>query len=158
MLAETLLALAAAGGSAVVQAAGTDAWTGFRQAVARWFGQGDAQREQTELERLDHTAAALQTTDQGPAEPARIRQEASWEARIEAMLEDLDEAERNRAADQLRALLAEHLPQRGATAGSAGAAAGRDMNIQAEDGSIAALTIYGGASIGPPPRPDPPQS
>ncbi|MGW3466207.1 hypothetical protein ACWDE9_44675, partial [Streptomyces olivaceoviridis] len=38
MLEQALTALAAAGGAAVVQAAGTDAWTGLRQAVARWFG------------------------------------------------------------------------------------------------------------------------
>jgi hypothetical protein len=48
MLVETLAALAAAGGAAVVQAAGTDAWNGFRQAVARWFARGDAQREQAD--------------------------------------------------------------------------------------------------------------
>ncbi|MBB5932722.1 hypothetical protein FHS34_008242 [Streptomyces echinatus] len=34
MLEEELATLAAAGGTAVVQAAGTDAWNGFRQAVA----------------------------------------------------------------------------------------------------------------------------
>lgn len=35
MLAEALMALAGAGGAAVVQAAGTDAWEGLRSAIAR---------------------------------------------------------------------------------------------------------------------------
>jgi hypothetical protein len=87
MQVETLTALAAAGGTAVVQAAGTDAWTGFRQAVARWFGRGDAQREQAELERLDQTAAALETADPTQADRVRISSEAAWHARIEAALE-----------------------------------------------------------------------
>jgi hypothetical protein len=58
MLTEALTALAAAGGTAVVQAAGKDAWTGFRGRVAKWFARGDTGREQVALERLDRTAAA----------------------------------------------------------------------------------------------------
>ncbi|MFE6839351.1 hypothetical protein ACFVFI_31550 [Streptomyces sp. NPDC057705] len=87
MLVEALTALAAAGGSAVVQAAGTDAWAGFRQAVARWFGRGDAEQERAELERLDKTVTVLRTVDPAQAERARISQEASWQARIETVLE-----------------------------------------------------------------------
>jgi hypothetical protein len=49
---EALAALAAAGGTAVVQAAGTDAWAGFRSRVAKWFARGDTEREQIALERL----------------------------------------------------------------------------------------------------------
>ncbi|MFF3249241.1 hypothetical protein ACFYWY_37255 [Streptomyces sp. NPDC002870] len=151
---ETLVALAVAGGTAVVQAAGTDAWNGFRGAVARWFGRGDAQREQAELERLDQTATALQATDPAEAERARIGQQASWQARIEAMLESLDEADRSQAADQLRALLNEHAPQGGVTGGLAAA---HNVSIHAEDSSIAAQVIEGGAHISPPPRPEPPK-
>ncbi|THA23052.1 hypothetical protein [Streptomyces sp. A1547] len=149
---ETLVALAVAGGTAVVQAVGTDAWEGLRGAVARWFGRGDAQREQAELERLDKTATALQATDPAEAERARIGQQASWQARIEAMLENLDEADRSQAVDQLRALLNEHAPQ-GAVTG--GLAAAHNVSIHAEDSSIAAQVIEGGAHIRPPPRPEP---
>ncbi|MER5760312.1 hypothetical protein [Streptomyces sp. NPDC002082] len=152
MLVEALMALAAAGGTAVVQAAGTDAWDEFRQTLARWFGRGDAQRERTELDRLDRTVAVLQTTDPAQAERTRISQEASWQARIEALLENLDEAERGRAADQLRALLETQVPAR-----PSGVAAGRDVNIRAEGGSLAAGVIHGDAYIGHPPAPDSPQ-
>lgn len=157
MLVEALAALATAGGTAVVTAAGTDAWNGFRQAVARWFGRGDAQREKAELERLDQTAVALQAAEPAQAERTRISQEAAWQARIEATLENVDEAERDQAAEQLRALLAKHVPQVGVTAGDGGLAVGRDMDIRSEQGSIAAGVLHGGAHIGRPPTPDPPQ-
>ncbi len=53
MLNEALMALAAAGGVGVVQAASTDAWVTFRQQLASLLGRGDSQRERVELERLD---------------------------------------------------------------------------------------------------------
>ncbi|QEV56463.1 hypothetical protein CP981_37095 [Streptomyces platensis] len=64
MLTEALMALAAAGGGAVVQAADTDLWAGFSQRVARLFSRGDTQREQAELERLDRTAAVVRAVGQ----------------------------------------------------------------------------------------------
>ena len=79
MLAEALTALAAAGGTAVVQAAGTDAWAGFRGRVAKWFARGDAGREQVALERLDRTAAALEAAEPGEVDRVRTGQEASWQ-------------------------------------------------------------------------------
>ncbi|MFF9378900.1 hypothetical protein ACF1BB_30840, partial [Streptomyces griseoluteus] len=76
MLSEAMVALAAAGGTAVVQAAGTDAWTEVRQQVARWFSRGNPQRETAELERLDQTAGELEAAQPTEVERARIRQEA----------------------------------------------------------------------------------
>ncbi|MFK0202122.1 hypothetical protein [Streptomyces lavendulae] len=158
MLAEAMTALAAAGGTAVVQAAGTDVWTGFRQQVAGWFGRGgNAQRESVELERLDQTASALEAADPGQVERARLRQEASWEAWFIAFLEGLDDAQREQAASELRALLEQPAPQAGVSAGQGGIAAGRDVNVKAEQGSIAAAVLNGGASIGTPSQPDPSQ-
>lgn len=100
---EGLAALAAAAGAAVVQAAGTDAWAGFRSKVAAWFGHRDTERERVELERLDRTAAALETVED--AERERTRQEAVWEDRFRDVLESLDEDAQRRAAEVLRALL-----------------------------------------------------
>ena len=107
MLAEALTALAAAGGTAVVQAAGKDAWAGFRSGVARWFGRGDAEREQVALERLDRTAAALEAARLGEVERVRADQEASWQTSFETLLGGLDGVEQQRAADELRDLLAD---------------------------------------------------
>lgn len=108
MLTEALAAVAAAGGSAVVQAAGTDAWTGLRQRVARLLGRGDTRREQAELERLDRTAQALEEADAtGDAERAHLRQEASWQTRFESLLENLENPEQQQVATGLQALVAE---------------------------------------------------
>jgi hypothetical protein len=151
------MAAAAAGGIAVVQAAGTEAWTGLQQAIARWFGRGDEQREQAELERLDQTASAIEASDADTVDRVRIRQEAAWQARIEATLESLGEAERDQAADELGALLAQHTPHGGVSAGQGGLAVGGNVDIRAEAGSIAAGVIHGGAQIGRPLAPNPSQ-
>ncbi|KJY33543.1 hypothetical protein VR46_33515 [Streptomyces sp. NRRL S-444] len=154
MLEQALTALAAAGGLAVVQAAGTDVWTGLRQAVARWFGRGEQQREQAELERLDRTAGELADADEAEAERARIRQAAAWQARFETRLEDLGAIEQAQAAEELRALLARHTPHGGASAGQGGLAVGGNVDIRADRGGIAAGVINGGARISNPPVPD----
>jgi hypothetical protein len=108
MLTEALMAVAGAGGTAVLQAAGTDAWTGLRQRVARLLGRGDTQRERAELERLDRTAQALEEADAaGETERTRLRQEASWQTRFESLLENLEDSEQQQVAAELQALVAE---------------------------------------------------
>ncbi|MFD7913559.1 hypothetical protein ACFV30_23005 [Streptomyces sp. NPDC059752] len=109
MLEAALVALAAAGGTAVVQAAGTDVWNGLRSTVAGLLGRGDLRREYAELERLDQTATALRALEPAEAERMRIRQEASWQTRFEALLESVgdDAEELARLADALRGLVAE---------------------------------------------------
>lgn len=118
MLEETLAALAAAGGTAVVQAAGTDAWNGFQARVAQLLGRGDAGRERAELERLGRTAALLTAAGTGEPEQVRIRQEVSWQARFETLLETLTDEEREQVAAELRSLLAEEA-ERGRPGGGA---------------------------------------
>ncbi|QXE38073.1 hypothetical protein KQY30_31425 [Streptomyces sp. GMY02] len=157
MLEQALISLATAGGTALVQAAGTDAWNGLRQAVARWFARGDGERERAELERLDQTAAALQVADPGEQERARSFQLGSWQARIEAVLENLTDAERGEAAEHLRGLFAQHAPQGGVTAGSGGLAVGGNVINHADQGSVAAGVFHGGAQFGIPSKPDPSQ-
>lgn len=157
MLDETLTVLAAAGGTAVVQAAGTDMWAGLRQAVAGWFGRGDEQRQRAELERLDRTAGELAGLRDADAERERIRQEEVWRARIEDLLESLDDGERARAAEELRALLRRGAPEGAVSAGRGGLAAGGDIDIRAEGGSVAAGVIHGGVTMNTPSQPDPSQ-
>ncbi|GAA0245104.1 hypothetical protein GCM10010492_50570 [Saccharothrix mutabilis subsp. mutabilis] len=113
MLADALLAIAAAGGTAVVQAAGTEAWTSVRQRAARLLGRDAPERERAELERLDQTAAALEVVEPEQEAALRTRQEASWQTRFELLLESADDAERERLADDLRALVEEVAEARG---------------------------------------------
>ncbi|MEU0391868.1 NB-ARC domain-containing protein, partial [Streptomyces sp. NPDC006208] len=163
MLDEALVALAAASGTAVVAAANTDAWTGFRRALARWLGRGNSQREQAELERLGRTAAALQAAE--PAQAELTRQEVSWQTRIEYMLESLDATELDQAADELRAVLARHALLGGVSAGRDGVTVAGNVDIRADAGSIAAGLIYGvhigstaSSGTSSPPRTVPPAS
>ncbi|MCG8970478.1 hypothetical protein [Streptomyces sp. CL12-4] len=156
MLSEAMTALAAAGGTAVVQAAGTDAWTGVRQQVARWFGRGNPQREQAELERLDQTAGQLEAAGPAEVERVRIRQEAAWQGRIEVLLESLEVIERARIVDELRSLLAQQTSHRSVSAGQSGLAVGGNVSVQADHGSAAAVTM-GDVSLGNPSQPGPHQ-
>jgi len=156
MLSEAMTALAAAGGTAVVQAAGTDAWTEMRQQVARWFGRGNPQREQVQLERLDQTAAEVEAARPAEAERVRIRQEAAWQGRIEALLESLEEVERAQVVDELRTLQAQQTSHRTVLADQSGLAVGGDLNVQADNGSAAAVTM-GNVTLGNPSQPGPHQ-
>ncbi|MEU9197854.1 hypothetical protein [Streptomyces hundungensis] len=156
MLSEAMTALAAAGGTAVVQAAGTDAWTEMRQQVARWFGRGNPQRERVQLERLDQTAAEVEAARPANAERVRIRQEAAWQGRIEALLESLEEVERAQVVDELRTLKAQQTSHRTVLADKSGLAVGGDLNVQADNGSAAAVTM-GNVTLGNPSQPGPHQ-
>ena len=113
MVAEALAALAAAGGGAIVQAAGGDAWAGLRTRVAQLLGR-EPQSQQAVLERLDRTRTALEqaagntttdTTRTGTLEQAVARQETVWQTRIEDFLDGLGDTERREATAQLQALL-----------------------------------------------------
>ncbi|MFF3305798.1 hypothetical protein ACFYWE_35510, partial [Streptomyces sp. NPDC002908] len=104
MLVEGLVAVAAAGGGAIVQAAGTDAWNGIRGGFARLFGRGETGREQAELERLDQTQAALEAAREGEeAQRVEIAQVARWQTRLETLLEELPEAEQQQVVAELQA-------------------------------------------------------
>ncbi len=126
LLTEALTALAAAGGGAVVQAAGTDAWHAVRQRVAELFGRGDAERGRAELERLDRTARALEPGAATDPDRELSRQEGVWQERFETLLESLDAADRERAVRDLRALSALVADPEADTALATGNALARD--------------------------------
>ncbi|WP_461712294.1 hypothetical protein [Streptomyces sp. DSM 41013] len=106
MLTEALIAIAASGGTAVVQAAGSDAWTSLRHRLATLMGRGDEQRTGTELERLDRTATAIVNASPEQAERVRTLQEGTWQTRLEDWLESASSAEREHAAEELRGIIA----------------------------------------------------
>ncbi|MFK0256182.1 hypothetical protein [Streptomyces sp. NPDC090445] len=126
MLVDALTALAAAGGGAVVQAAGTDAWNGLRGRIAEIFGRGDAARGQAELERLDQTGQALNQVATADVMTAGVRQEGLWQGRFEALLEGLDTQERERATEQLRELVSFVASSAGSAVIGTGKAVARD--------------------------------
>ncbi|MCX4673575.1 hypothetical protein OG453_44270 [Streptomyces sp. NBC_01381] len=156
MLPEALMVVASAAGTAVVQAAGTDAWVGLRARVSRVFSRGDAAAALVVLERLDRTAAALDAGGLEEITQVRSRLEASWQARFEDLLETLDETDRLVVAEQLRELVV--LPPEGAGgawAGDAGLAISGNVEIRAEGGSVASGVVHGDISMGDPSQPGP---
>ncbi len=112
--------LAAAGGTAVVQAAGTEAWTGLRQAVGRLFGRGEEEHSGRTEERLDGTAAALEAVGQEEAEQVRLRQAVAWQTRFEDLLAGVDGQERTLVVHELRALVQEYAPSPAGEGGVSG--------------------------------------
>ncbi|HUC25651.1 MAG TPA: hypothetical protein VMA73_23340 [Streptosporangiaceae bacterium] len=160
MPAEALAALAAAGGTAVIQAAGTDLWVTFRERVAGLFGRGHKRQTEAALEQLDQTAVMLEqavtdSEDETDVERVRTRLEIAWQTRFTDLLESLDPGERAEAAERLRELV--ELAQGGVSAATGGMAVGGDVDIHAEGGSVAAGVIHGGVRIGNPPQPGPDQ-
>lgn len=107
MLTEAVIAVAAAGGTSVVQAAGTDAWASFRRRFAALMGRGDAQRAEAELVRLDRTAAAITTAEPEQLERVRTLQEGSWQTRLESWFEAASAEEREQAVQELTSIITE---------------------------------------------------
>jgi aminoglycoside phosphotransferase (APT) family kinase protein len=99
MLEEALLALASAGGIAVAQAAGTEAWTATRERVARLLG-----RQADTLAELDCTEGAMRDAAPEEREDVRAAQATAWAARFRELLEALEGSDRVRTASALREL------------------------------------------------------
>src|ERR1700688_3364636 len=132
MLAEALAALAATGGTAVIQAAGTDLWVTFRERVAGLLGRGHQRQTEAALEQLDQTAVMLEqavtdSEDEADVERVRTRLEIAWQTRFTDLLESLDPGEREEAAERLRELV--ELAQGGVSAATGGMAVRGDVDI-----------------------------
>jgi hypothetical protein len=151
MLAETLMALAALAGNTVVAAATTDAWEAARRGFARLLGRGDPDRTQVAEQRLAETREQLTGAEGQDLEQARAVLAERWAVRLADLLEEDPDAE----AD-LRALVQEiqaALPAGMVSAADHAVAAGRDVNIKASSGGVAAAVIHG--NVAPPGPTDP---
>ncbi|MFG2945997.1 hypothetical protein [Streptomyces adustus] len=100
-----------------MQAAGTDAWGGVSSRLARLVARGSTERASVELERLNESARLLAETPESEREQARAVAVASVRDRVTEALEGLSDEERERAADELRAI-AEEVQARTSVAGS----------------------------------------
>ena len=152
-LAEALVALAALAGNTVVTAAATDAWKSARKGFARLLGRGDPGKAKLAEERLAETRDRLTQAAGEDAEHTRAALEAQWVTRMRDLLEEDPGAE----AD-LRALVEEiqaRLPAGMASAADHAVAAGRDVNISADRGGIAAGVIHGNVAPPGPTHPGP---
>jgi hypothetical protein len=156
MLAEGLMVLATLAGQTVVTAAATDAWEAARRGFARLLGRGNARQEQLAEQRLEQTRRQLTGPAGTDLELARAVLAAQWATRLADLLEEDPGAE----AD-LRALvqqIQEALPAGMVSATDHAVAAGRDVNIGASAGGVAAGVIHGDVAPPNPPGPDPADS
>jgi hypothetical protein len=146
VLTEALIALAAAGGAGLVQAAATDAWTVARTGFARLLGRGDRSRETVVEQQLERTRIELQA---GPrSEQVRLAQQAAWAARLEDLLTD-----RPDLASELQTVLEQVSAAGGGSVGHVDQrVAGFDQAQQAIQGHGTQIVTFGGVT--PPARRD----
>ncbi|MFV2085747.1 hypothetical protein [Micromonospora sp. LOL_021] len=102
MVAEWLIAVAGAGGSALAGAVATDAWNVARGGLSKLFGRGGDRRAALAGRWADETAAAIEAADDRPA--VLEREARTWQQRFADLLEEFPEAaeELREWADQVR--------------------------------------------------------
>ena len=152
-LVAALMALATLAGNTVVTAAVTDAWEAARKGFARLLGRGDPDRTKAVERRLEETREQLTEATGADLERTRAALEAQWVTRLADLLEDAPGVE----AD-LRALVREiqaQLPAGMVSAADHAVAAGRDVNISATSGGVAAGVIHGNVTPPDPTLPGP---
>jgi hypothetical protein len=152
VLTEALAALAAAGGTAVVEATTTDAWQQAKAGLARLLGRGDERRTEVSLGRLDATRAELVPLTGDELRRAREVRAAEWTTRLRDVLEEDPDS-----AEDLRRLL-DDLAAAGvavsATTGDHSVVVGGDVSNVANTGGVAAAVIHGKVTTAPyPPLP-----
>jgi hypothetical protein len=153
MLAETLQQLAQLAGLTVVAAAVTDAWQTARRGTARLLGRGDPKKEQLAEQRLEETREQLTSLEGAELEQARTTLAVRWSTRLADLLE-----EDPGVADELRSLVEEiqaALPGGAVSAADHSVAAGRDVNVSADHGSVSAAVLHGNVTPPGPTGPGP---
>ncbi|HEY1701939.1 MAG TPA: hypothetical protein VGG75_19705 [Trebonia sp.] len=153
---EVLMALAQFAGLTVAAAAVTDVWEAARERIARLLGRGDAHRTEAAERWLAQTRQQLEAAAPGTGlEQARKAAAERWAGRFADLLD-----EDPRLEADLRALVGEiaaQLPAGTVSAAGHSVAAGRDVNITASGGSLAAGVIHGNVVPPGPTRPGPAQ-
>jgi hypothetical protein len=155
MLAETLGALAALAGNTVVAAATTDAWEAARKGFARLLGRGDPDRTKAAERRLAETREQLTAAAEG-ADLKQVHTALAerWAVRLADLLEEHPDAEGDLRAlvQQVEAVLPAGMVL---AAADHAVAAGRDVNIGAASGGVAAGVIHGNVAPPDPTLPGP---
>ena len=148
-----LMALATLAGNTVVTAAVTDAWEAARKGFERLLAHGDPDRAKAAERRLEETREQLTGATGADLERIRAALEAQWVTRLADLLEDDPgvEADLRRLVQEIQA----QLPAGMVSAADHAVAAGRDVNITASGGGVAAGTIHGDVSAANPTQPGP---
>jgi len=148
-----VVALASLAGNTVVAAATTDAWQAARRRFARLLGRGDPKQEGLAEQRLDETRAQLVGAEGADRERVCAVLAERWAGRLADLLEEDPgvEAELRVLVEEVRAALSAGV----VSAEGHAVAAGRDVNVTASGGGIAAGVIHGNVGPPNPSRPSP---
>lgn len=148
---EVLMALAQFAGQTVAAAAITDVWESARSRFARLLGRGDARKTQVADGWLAQTREQLAAAGPG-AEVEQAKQAERWAGRFADLLDEDPgvEAELRVLVDEVAA----QLPAGAVSAADHSLAAGRDVNILASGGGLAAGVVHGNVTL--PGNPTPP--
>lgn len=156
MSGEVLVALAQFAGRTVAAAAITDVWETVRGRFAQLLGRGEARKTDVADRWLAQTREQLTTAVPG-TELDQVRKATAerWAGRFADLLDEDPGlvAELRALAEEVAALL----PASVVLAADHSVAAGRDVNIMASGGGIAAGVIHGNVSPPDPTRPGPAQ-
>ena len=150
---EVLIALTQWAGQTVAAAAVTDVWEAARHKVARLLGRGDSKKTEAAERWLDETHQQLTAAQGADFEPVRAAAARRWEGRFADLLDEDPGVE-----SDLRALVEEiaaQLPAGLVSASDHAVAAGRDVNITASGGGVAAGAIHGNVTQPGPTSPGP---
>jgi hypothetical protein len=88
MAVEWIAAAAAAGGTALIGAAATDAWQTARNGVVKLFALGGKRRAELARDRLDRDAAVIDAAGPGERNGVRARLLPEWQVRLADLLEE----------------------------------------------------------------------
>jgi hypothetical protein len=147
-----LMALAQFAGQTVAAAAVTDVWEAVRGRIARLLGRDDARKTEAAERWLAQTRQHLGAAAPGSGlEQAQKTAAERWAGRFADLLDEDPGLEA-----ELRALvdaIAARLPAGAVAAADHAIAAGRDVNVSASGGSVAAGVVHGNVA---PPGPTPP--
>jgi len=136
------------------------AWRRARHAAGRVEERVDAAVD-AKMEKLyDAVAAKLGgdpamaklATEAGADLDAEPQLSERTRTRVDLALEDAVESD-PAFGEQLRALVEDVKQAAGVSASDHGVAAGRDVNVHAESGSVAAVNLHGAVNVGTPPPP-----
>jgi hypothetical protein len=107
MAVEWIAAAAAAGGTALIGAAATDAWQTARDGAVKLFTRGGRRRAELVRDHLDRDAAVIEAAGPGERDGVRARLLPEWQVRLADLLEEFPVAREELAAwaEQVRAQL-----------------------------------------------------
>jgi hypothetical protein len=107
MVVEWIAAAAAAGGTALIGAAATDAWQTARDGVVKLFARSGKRRTELVRDRLDQDVAVIEAAGPGERDEVRARLLPGWQVRLADLLEEFPDAreELSAWAEQVRAQL-----------------------------------------------------